>query len=217
MIDYITRHEQSGLRIQSEGKTLVVDVGGLTPAETVKAMVAPDAILVSHKHGDHCCLDHLKTLDAPIVAPGDVLEMLHQGAVATAIRAGQTLEVAGFTVTALDADHGPKLSTPIENFGFVISMPSGRRVYFTGDIARPGTVPAGKFDIVVLPVGGAGFVFDPADALAYLEQIGHRGRVIPVHDSGTCDPDAVARFADLAAAHFEVITLAPGEKVEVQA
>jgi L-ascorbate metabolism protein UlaG (beta-lactamase superfamily) len=218
MIDFIIRHEQSGLEIHSRGKTLAIDIGTMTPADTVKAMAAPDAILVSHKHSDHLGLDHLKALGSPIVAPGDVLELLHDSASATAIRAGQTLDVAGFAVTAVEADHGPKLSAPIENFGFIIKFPAGgHTLYFAGDIARPGTPPAGKFDIVVLPVGGAGFVFDPAEAVAYLEQIGHRGRVIPVHNSGPCDPDAIARFADLAPAHFEVITLAPGEKVEVRA
>ena len=218
MIDFIIRREQSGLEIHSRGKTLAIDIGTMTSTDTVNAMTAPDAILVSHKHGDHLGLDHLKALGSPIVAPGDVLALLHDGARATAIRAGQTLEVADFMVTAVEADHGPKLSAPIENLGFVIRFPSGGpTLYFAGDIARPGTPPEGTFDIVVLPVGGAGFVFDPAEAVAYLEQIGHRGRVIPVHNSGPCDPDAIARFADLAPAHFEVIALAPGEKVEVRA
>lgn len=218
MKEIINRHEQSGLEVHSRGKSLAIDIGTLTPAETVKAMVPPDAILVSHKHADHLGLDHLKTLGAPIVAPRDVVELLHGGANVATIRAGQTLDVAGFTVTAVEADHGPKLSAPIQNFGFVIQFPrGGHTLYFAGDIARPGTPPAGTFDIVVLPVGGAGFVFDPAEAVAYLEQIGHRGRVIPVHDGGPCDPDAIARFADIAPAHLEVIKLAPGESVEVQA
>ena len=216
--DTIIRFEQSGLLIASASKKLAIDIGTLTPTETVKAMAPPDAVLISHKHGDHFDLDHMKTLGSPIVAPGDVLELLHDGANATAIQAGQTLDVARFTVTAVDVDHGPKLSVPIENLGFVIQFPSGdQTLYFAGDIAHPGTPPSGAFDIVVLPVGGAGFVFDPTEAVEYLEQIGHRSRVIPVHDSGPCDPDAVARFADLAPAHLEVISLVPGEKLELQA
>ena len=215
--DTISRFEQSGLSISSAGKKLTIDIGTLTPTETVKAMAPPDAVLVSHKHGDHFDLEHLKTLGSLIVAPGDVFELLHDGANATTIHAGQTLDVASFTVTAVEVDHGPKLSVPIENLGFVINFPSGSHtLYFTGDIARPGTPPLGTFDIVVLPVGGAGFVFDPIEAVAYLQQINHCGRVIPVHDSGPCDPDAVARFADLAPDHLEVITLMPGEKVELQ-
>ena len=215
--DTIIRFEQSGLLIASADKKLAIDIGTLTSAETVKAMAPPDAVLISHKHGDHFDLGHIKAFGSPIVAPGDVLELLHDGANATAIQADQTLDVASFTVTAVEVDHGPKLSVPIENLGFIIGLPSGSHtLYFAGDIARPGTPPLGTFDIVVLPVGGSGFVFDPAEAVAYLEQIGHRGRVIPVHESGPCDPDAVARFADLVPAHFEVITLAPGEKVEFQ-
>jgi hypothetical protein len=68
---------------------------------------------------------------------------------------------------------------------------------------------------VVLPVSGAGFVFSASEALEYLERIGHRGRVIPVHDSGPSDPDAVARFAALAPEHLDVVALAAGESVEV--
>ena len=215
--DTITRAEQSGVLIASADKNLAIDIGTMTPAETVKAMARPDAVLISHKHGDHFDFDHIKTFGSPIVAPGDVLKLLDDEAVATSIHAGQTMDVASFTVTAVEVDHGPKLSVPIENLGFVIDFPSGSHtLYFTGDIARPGTPPLGTFDIVVLPVGGAGFVFDPIEAVAYLQQINHRGRVIPVHDSGPCDPDAVARFADLAPDHLEVITLMPGEKVELQ-
>jgi L-ascorbate metabolism protein UlaG (beta-lactamase superfamily) len=204
--------------IAGAGKKLAIDIGTMTPIETVKAMPAPDAILVSRRHGDRFGRDHPKTFGAPIVAPGDVLDLLHGGANATAVRAGQTLDVAGFTVAAVEPDHGQKLSAPIENLGFVIQFPGGgHTLRFGGDIARPGTPAASRLDIVVPPVGGAGFVFDPAEAVACLERMDHRGRVIPVHDSGPCDPDAVARFADLAPPHFGVIELSPGEKVEVQA
>ena len=217
MTDKITRYEQSGLLIRSGGKTLAVDIGKLTSARAVKAMPKPDALLVSHKHPDHFCPDHLQTLGAPIFAPEDVLALLHEGAEATAIRPGEPIDVAGFTVTAFEVDHGPKLSAPIENFGYIIRFPNGRRLCFAGDIARQGTPLTGAFDIVVLPVSGAGFVFTATEALAYLERIGHSGHVLPVHDSGPSDPDAVARFAALAPEHLDVIALAVGEAAEVPA
>lgn len=217
MNNNITRHEQSGLLIRSRGKTLAIDIGKLTSAETVKGMSKPDAAIVSHQHGDHLCPDNLQALDAPIFAAADVLPLLHDGAVVTAIRPGKTMDVAGFTVTAHEVDHGPKLSAPIENLGFVIHFPNGHTLYFAGDIARPGTPPTGPFDTVVLPVSGAGFVFTAVEALEYLERIGHRSRVIPVHDTGPSDPDAVARFVALAPEHLDVVALAVGESAEVLA
>ena len=101
MTDFFIRHEQSGLEIHSRGKTLAIDIGTMTPADTVKAMAAPDAILVSHKHSDHLGLDHLKALGSPIVAPGDVLELLHDGC---PLRATAPLIIEAAAVAVAEAD-----------------------------------------------------------------------------------------------------------------
>lgn len=122
-----------------------------------------------------------------------------------------------FPSLPIEVDHGPKLSTPIENLGFVIQCPGGHVILLTGDIACPGNPPKGPFDTVVLPVGGAGFVFGTQEALDFLNLIGHRGRVIPVHDTGPSDHGAADRFTQLAPAHLDVIALAPGASTEVSA
>ncbi|MBP2560091.1 L-ascorbate metabolism protein UlaG (beta-lactamase superfamily) [Neorhizobium galegae] len=211
----ITRYEQSGITIQSRDKMLAIDIGKLTPAETVAGMPKPHASLVSHRHADHFCPEHLRVLGAPTLAPGDVLPLVGEGQVATELQPGRAATIAGYTITALEADHGPNLSAPIQNLGFIIRSPDGHSLYFAGDIARPGVLSMERFDTVVLPVSGAGFVFNAAEALEYLELIGHRGRVIPVHDTGPSDPDAVKRFVALAPNHLEVIALAVGASVEV--
>ena len=214
-INLFTRMEQSTLMIEAMGRALIIDIGTLTPAENLDRLPKLDAALVSHQHGDHFALDHLRAIGAPVYGPADVVMQLYEGMAATVLRPGETVDVAGFAVTPVLADHGPKLSAPIDNLGFVIRWP-GHVLYFAGDIARSGTPPAGPFDTVVVPVGGAGFVFSAAEALEYLDQIGHRGRVIPVHDTGPSDPDAVARFMDLAPGHLEVTSLDIGDSVEVQ-
>ena len=213
----LTRREQSALLIEAGGKTLAIDIGTLTPAEELGRLPKVDVALVSHLHPDHFAPDHLRVLGAPVFGPSDVVSRLHDGMTATVLIPGKTADAAGYAVTPVVADHGPRLSAPIENLGFVIRCPGGHVLYFAGDIARPGTPPDGPFDTVVLPVGGAGFVFNATEALAYLELIGHSGRVVPIHDTGPSDPDAVVRFADLAPAHLDVIALEVGQSAEVPA
>jgi len=213
----ITRHEQSALMIQAEDKTLAIDFGTLTPAERLAHLPRPDAALVSHQHGDHFAPEHLRAFGAPVLAPQDVISQLPEDMSTRVLRAGETVEAAGFTVTPIEVDHGPKLSSPIENLGFVITCPGGHAVLFAGDIARPGALPEGTFDTVVLPVGGAGFVFDAVQAHEYLQLIGHQGMVIPVHDTGPADPGAIDRFVRLASKQLKVIALGIGQSTEVQA
>lgn len=215
MTTSITRHEQSALMIRAEDKTLAIDFGTLTPAERLALLPTPDATLVSHQHGDHFSPDHLHAFGAPVFGPQDAVSQLQGDMTTTVLRAGETVDVAGFTVAPIEVDHGPKLSVPIENLGFVIDCPGGHRIFFAGDIARPGVLPEGTFDTVVLPVGGAGFVFDAVQAHDYLQQIGHQGMVIPVHDSGPSDPGAIDRFVRLAPTHLKVIGLGIGQSTEV--
>ena len=208
----IIRREQSGLEIHSGGKTLAIDIGTLTPAETVKAMVAPDAILVSHKHADHLGLDHLKILGAPIVAPGDVVELLHDGANATAIRAGQTLDVAGFTVTAIEADHGPKLSAPIENIGFGRRLEDGlgtgpgfclqsdvRIGKGAGDIVREAELAFADHDDLARSQFGIAHDLPVVEQCAVpAAQIPHQNRIGPAGQPAVPAADVVGGQADLA-------------------
>jgi L-ascorbate metabolism protein UlaG (beta-lactamase superfamily) len=211
----ITRHEQSALMIKAGDKNLAIDFGTLTPTERLAHLPKPNATLVSHQHGDHFASEHLRAFGAPVFGPQDVISQLPEDLTTTVLRAGETLDVAGFTVTPIEVDHGPKLSVPIENLGFVIDCPDGHAIFFAGDIARPGVLPEGTFDTVVLPVGGAGFVFDASQAHDYLKQIGHQGNVIPVHDTGPADRGAVDRFVHLAPSHLNVLALGVGDSTEV--
>jgi L-ascorbate metabolism protein UlaG (beta-lactamase superfamily) len=112
------------------------------------------------------------------------------------------------------ADHGPKLSKPIENYGFVLEA-AGKRMYFVGDVAVATVPPPGRFDLVAIPVGGAGFTFDPQGALNYLMSLQDVRMVIPVHAGGISDPCSPDVFRSLAGARFDVRVLEVGERVEL--
>jgi L-ascorbate metabolism protein UlaG (beta-lactamase superfamily) len=58
----LTQFEQSGIILETNtGYTLAVDIGSYTPIEKLNS-VSPDAMLISHIHGDHFSVDQIKKL-----------------------------------------------------------------------------------------------------------------------------------------------------------
>lgn len=210
----IQRFEHVAFIFQSADSRIGLDFGACTPAETLAEIPGLDGVLVSHRHGDHFCERNLRALGVPVWAPSDVVALLGEGFQSHTLRLGETTLVAGFQVTPTLADHGPKITSPVENFGLVVER-EGKRVYFVGDMAVATPPPSGPFDVVLIPVAGGGFVFDADEALAFIKSIGHRGRVVPIHDAGPAEPGCIERFAFLAAGWCEVITLNLGESLEI--
>ncbi|TPQ50982.1 hypothetical protein C2U72_10635, partial [Prosthecomicrobium hirschii] len=130
------------------------------------------------------------------------------------LRVGMTTRLAGFAITPTPADHGPKLTRPIENYGLVIEG-AGRRIYFVGDMAVATPPPDGPFDVILVPVDGGGFVFDPEQAVTFIRTMGHRGMAVPIHDGDPAEPGCLERFEQLAEGICKAVVLKPGESVEV--
>lgn len=210
----LTRYEHVAVVFEADGQRLGLDFGAFTSTETVARLPRLDHIVVSHRHGDHFSETTLRTLGAPVSAPSEVVALLGDGLQSHTLRLGESKLTAGFKVTPTLADHGPKVTSPVENFGFIIER-GGRRVYFVGDMAVPTPPPTGPFDVVLIPVAGGGFVFDADQAFDFIKEIGHRGRVVPIHDAGPAEPGCIERFARLAEGWCEVVVLDVGESMEV--
>jgi L-ascorbate metabolism protein UlaG (beta-lactamase superfamily) len=59
----ITQLEQSGVILETNsGFKLAIDIASLTPMDRLESVALPDAMLVSHIHGDHFSVPHIKKL-----------------------------------------------------------------------------------------------------------------------------------------------------------
>jgi len=209
----ITRLEHCGLLIDSAGTRLGIDLGDFTAPEAV-ADLGLSALVITHQHPDHYFEPNVRAAAAPVAAPRDVIELLPVGLTVHALHPREPFELAGFRIIAVPADHGPRLSRPIENYGLIIEH-AGRRIYVIGDMAvATETPPHGPFDHVFISIDDSGFVFTARQAADFLTAIGHRGRVTPIHDGGE-DGSCADEFARLAAGRSEVLRIAPGDSIEV--
>jgi L-ascorbate metabolism protein UlaG (beta-lactamase superfamily) len=210
----ITRLEHAGFIVEAGGRRLIVDPGDFTSTATIAGLGKIDGVAISHGHGDHFSRDNVMVAAAPVVAPADVATLLPKSLMSGILRLGETLALAGFDITPVLADHGPKLSRAIENYGLVIAR-TGIRVYYVGDAARPSPAPSGPFDLVLISIDGTGFVFDAEQASAFVAALDHHDRVVPIHDGAGDEPHHARRFAALASGFCEPVLIDAGESIEV--
>jgi L-ascorbate metabolism protein UlaG (beta-lactamase superfamily) len=200
-----------------------------------------DGVLLSHLHRDHLDAASLRRLprDLPIVVPrgGGELVRRHGFARVHEVEAGETVELARATVTAVPAEHSgrrrPLLGgAHVEALGFVLAGAS--RVYFAGDTdLYPEMALLGPLDVALVPVWGWGPSvgtghMDPeaaAQALTLLRpRIAvpiHWGTLFPVglarlrRDRLTEPPREFARHAARVAPDVRVEILEPGASLEL--
>jgi len=208
----LTKFEQSALLIEVDGSRLVIDPGLYSGQETLQKMTNPDAVLVSHKHGDHFAPANLEALAAPVYtvsetaaqAEGRGLE-LHVHAEGDSVQIGTT----PFTVTYTQSDHGPHVGM-VENVGFLIDA-NGKHLYFLGDMYNPSIPPTESFDVMLIPVGNRNYTFDPEMAFAFVQRLNWHGLTIPVHSHGVAE--YTDRFRDLASNYCKVTILEEGNSI----
>lgn len=145
-----------------------------------------DAMLVSHLHGDHFSLPHIKKLSPKKLYLGDeCIELLGGEVLASeivSISGKGVFSVGNFSVMAFTVDHGPNVKVrPRENFGFLVTE-GGQKLYFGGDIFYPSGMPVAgsSVDYACLPIGGF-YTFGPKEALNFAKTFGRIGTVVPMH------------------------------------
>jgi L-ascorbate metabolism protein UlaG (beta-lactamase superfamily) len=146
----LTKLGHSCVRVEHQGRVLVVDPGGFTAREAVDGATA---VLVTHEHPDHLDLGHLAATDAPVFTTGAVRDRIAEAdpAVAervTVVSPGERLDV-GLPVTPVGELHAlihPDVPR-VANSGFVIEA-GATRVYHPGDSFTP---PGGPVDVLLLP------------------------------------------------------------------
>jgi len=196
----LTQFEQSGNIIETEaGFKLAIDIGSYTPVEKLEG-IALDAMLVSHIHGDHFSVEHIKKLSPKrLYINEECIEALGEESLSSEIikiKIGDQLEIGGIKVKVFDVDHGPNIKVrPKENFGFLIES-DDEKVYFAGDMFYPSGMDVTNLEVdyALLPVGGF-YTFGPQEAADFAKQFKRLGEVLPMHYEKT--PETREKFLRL--------------------
>ncbi|MFI5909615.1 MBL fold metallo-hydrolase [Dactylosporangium sp. NPDC051541] len=200
---------------------------------------APDAVVVSHLHADHCDLPSLRTMPpstrliVPHGAAGFLRRRLGERDFVE-LKAGQETRVGEVTVRAAPAAHDggrtPKSRVRAVALGYVVS--GDKSAWFGGDTGLFDEMKElGPVDLALVPVWGWGWTLgpghlDPARAAEAMRLV-EPGQAVPIH-WGTLwpigckriQPDRFERpgaeFAEYtrsAAPQTDVRVLAPGESL----
>ncbi len=178
----IRKFLHSCILIEDHGKRLLIDPGAFSFVENKirpEDIGAVDAILLSHKHPDHYFPDALKKIlairSAPIVAHDEIGALMAQdGLISETVKTGETKIVAGFTISAFTAPHGP---LPVElphNLAYLVD----ERYLHPGDSLHPEGI--GHIEVLGLPVAGPWLALKDALDWAVTVKPQH---VIPIHDA----------------------------------
>jgi len=147
----VTKHEHACLRLERDGKTLIIDPGSFTlPLSDVRNLVG---IVLTHEHPDHWTPDHLDRLsalapDVPIFGPAGVAAAA-AGYDITVVSPGDTVTVGPFTLSFHGGTHNViHESIPvIDNLGVLVND----GFYYPGDSYA---VPKGAdVSLLAAPVG----------------------------------------------------------------
>lgn len=135
----ITKFGHACVRLEHEGRTIVVDPGGFTEPEAVDDV---DAVLLTHEHADHYDPGHLARCDAPVYTHRSLAATIRreQPELADRVRvlAPGAHTVAGLPVRAVGEWHAVihEDLPQVHNQGYVVEL-GEVRVYHPGDALTP--------------------------------------------------------------------------------
>lgn len=173
----VTKHEHACLRLELEGRTLLIDPGSFTlPLAELRHVVA---VVITHEHPDHWTPEHLSRIrqqfpEIPVYGPAGVAAAA-AGEDIHVVEAGETVTAGPFTVSFFGGRHNViHESIPvIDNVGVLVNG----AFYYPGDsYALPG---AATVDLLAAPVGAPWLKI--GDAMDFVLAIAPR-RAFATHD-----------------------------------
>lgn len=200
----LTKFEQSGFILETEaGFKLALDIGSYTSVEKLNG-INPDAMIVSHLHGDHLSVEQIKALSPKkLYISNECIEVLGEESLTSEIvqiKSGTPLEIGDIKVQIFDVDHGNNIKVvPRENLGFLFEI-DGKKVYFAGDMFFPSGIDVSNLEVdtALIPVGTF-YTFGPQEALDFVKKFKRVGRVTPMHYEK--NPETREEFIKLAVAN----------------
>ncbi|MFC0845324.1 MULTISPECIES: MBL fold metallo-hydrolase [Streptomyces] len=208
----LTKKTHACVRLEKDGRTLVIDPGAFSEAD---AALGADAVLVTHEHPDHFAEDRLRTaLEANPAAEiwtlrsvAEKISAAFPGRVHT-VGHGDAFHAAGFDVQVHGELHAvihPDLPR-ITNVGFLVD----------GSLFHPGdalTVPDHPVDTLMLPVQAPWSKI--SEVIEYVREVKPR-RAIDIHDALLTDlarPIYDTHLGNLGGADHA--RLSPGDSAEL--
>jgi L-ascorbate metabolism protein UlaG (beta-lactamase superfamily) len=209
----VTKHEHACVRLEREGRTLLIDPGSFTlPLDNLRQLVG---VVLTHEHADHWTPEHLDRLrryapDVPIYAPTGAAAAAGGFDVIT-VSPGDSLTLEPFTLTFHGGRHALiHESIPvIDNVGVMVDD----RFYYPGDsYAEPGR----PVDLLAAPIGAPWLKI--GEAIDFVLAVAPR-RAFGTHDmtlsrSGLEMHRARLRWATEQSGG-EFLELAPGEATDL--
>ncbi len=133
----ITKFPQSCIMVESKGKRILIDPGKTKYSEEfIDFWETADAILITHRHGDHFNIEALKQLKAPIYSTKEVQSFTPELKI-NVIKENDAFEIGNLKVEVVKAIHGYIMPAGEinENVGFILD--DGKtRMYVTSDTIR---------------------------------------------------------------------------------
>ncbi len=203
----IIKFEQSGFIFESNsGFRLAVDIGNKTATSKLWDLPDVDLMIVSHIHGDHFDPDNIKALNPVQLLLDQECHIALPYQNATIIHDGFVFKNDHVSIMVFSVDHGPSVSVPVENYGFLITM-SGQTIYFAGDMFYPSGIDVSELivNFALIPVG-THYTFGPKEALDFLRHFKEARMVIPMHYANK--PETKDEFIALASEFF-VLDVSP--------
>ncbi|MEU0331802.1 MBL fold metallo-hydrolase [Streptomyces sp. NPDC006193] len=209
----LTKKSHACVRLDKEGRTLVIDPGGFSEAD---AAAGADAILVTHEHPDHFDEGRLRAaLEANPAAEiwtlksvADRIAPAFPGRVHT-VGHGDAFTAAGFEVQVHGELHAvihPDIPR-ITNVGYLID---GGRIFHPGDAL---TVPDQPVETLMLPVMAPWSKI--SEVIDYVREVGPR-RAYDVHDALLTDLARPIYDRQIGAlGGTDHLRLTPGESADV--
>ncbi|MER5293021.1 MBL fold metallo-hydrolase [Streptomyces pharetrae] len=209
----LTKKSHACVRLEKDGRTLVLDPGGFTEAD---ATAGADAILVTHEHPDHfdegrlrACMEAAPAAEIwTLKSVAERISAAFPGRVHT-VGHGDTFTAAGFDVQVHGELHAvihPDIPR-ITNVGYLID---GGKVFHPGDAL---TVPDHPVETLLLPVMAPWSKI--SEVIDYVREVRPR-RAYDIHDALLTDLARPIYDRQIGAlGGSEHLRLTPGESADV--
>ncbi|GIG89138.1 MBL fold metallo-hydrolase [Plantactinospora endophytica] len=208
------KYTHSCVRLEADGRSLVIDPGTWTEAEALDSV---DHVLVTHEHPDHLDVERVSAAVAGnpalrVYAHADVAAKLKDlGPAVVPVASGDEFEAGGFPVRAVGRDHAEIYQglPGIPNLGFVVDVGgAGGGLYHPGDAFFVPDLP-----VATLLVPSSAPWLKISEALDFVRAVKPR-RAYSIHDAIVSERGApiVDRWFEQKA-ETEYARITPGQSV----